>query len=145
MIKVLTQIDYVGKLVKHYDSDAGWDLSVESVKFDSHNNVWIVDTGVRLAPNNNDLWFMVVPRSSIFKLGYFMVNSVGVIDPEYRGTIKVILSAFRDDPVKLTKGLRIAQLIPIPKSRVIFSNILEKEFNDKSKRGTDGLGSTGQK
>ena len=41
-------------------------------------------------------YFEIVPRSSISKLGYILTNSIGIIDPSYRGTLKVVLTKIND-------------------------------------------------
>jgi dUTP pyrophosphatase len=65
-------------------------------------------------------------------------HSVGVIDSDYRGTIKVILKNIGDDPYKIEVGDRIAQLVIQKVELVRFTDI----WND-TQRGTGGFGSTG--
>ena len=61
-----------------------------------------------------------------------------MIDADYRGNIKVILKNLSEDPYKITRGDRIAQLVIMPVLLVEFEDI----WND-TKRGTGGFGSTG--
>jgi dUTP pyrophosphatase len=68
----------------------------------------------------------------------------GVIDSDYRGSVKVLLTcAHQDDdapPVKIKPGDRIAQGMLVPVPRCVF------EFCEQltlTERGVDGFGSTG--
>ena len=45
-------------------------------------------TGLCIQPPDG-FYYMLVPRSSLSKTGWAMANSVGIIDPSYRGEIKV--------------------------------------------------------
>lgn len=61
----------------------------------------------------------------------------GVIDPSYRGEVKVILECKTD--FAIAQGDRIAQMIVIPFS----NNLDEVETLTETERGADGFGSTG--
>jgi len=88
-------------------------------------------------------YFMsIVPRSSTgLKTPLRLSNSVGVIDSDYRGEIKLIFTNTSNNPYKVSKGDRIAQgfLLPVIQMKIIES----KELNE-SERGEDGFGSTGK-
>ena len=68
-----------------------------------------------------------------------LANSVGVIDSDYRGELKVML--FNDGPehVYLKPGERIAQGIVIPRPRCIFKWV---DSLSETNRGIGGFGST---
>ena len=78
-------------------------------------------------------------RSSQGKKGITIPHSVGVIDADYRGELKVLLKNISDDPYKIEHGDRIAQLVIIPVLLPVFTDI----WND-TERGTGGFGSTGK-
>lgn len=82
----------------------------------------------------------VAPRSGLaFKNGIDVFG--GVIDPDYRGDIKVILyNSKQFDSFKISKGDRIAQLV-IEK----YHDVSWRETNElpETERGKGGLGSTG--
>jgi len=119
-------------------SDSGWDLHlVKLIK--KEGNLYIFDTGVRVAPPRG-YYFDLVPRSSIYKSGFILANSVGIIDMTYRGTIKVPL--IKVDPSKEDPKLpwRAVQLIPrryFPLEMEIVDSL------DRTIRGEGGFGSTG--
>lgn len=76
---------------KKHDTDAGYDLTVISAEIKEENNeVFIVyDTGVAIETPKGYYW-QVHERSSCYKKGIKLANSVGIIDSDYRGTIKAV-------------------------------------------------------
>ena len=73
-----------------------------------------------------------------FNEGATLVNSVGVIDSDYRGEVSVKMNK----PIKAGVGDRIAQAMIIPVERVSFE--LTDELTD-TERGAGGFGSSGLK
>lgn len=98
----------------------------------------LVDTGVAVKIPEGYAGF-VFNRSSQGKKGITIPHSVGVIDADYRGNIKVILKNIGEDPYKIERGDRIAQLVVVPVVLCEFEDI----WND-TERGTGGFGSTGK-
>ena len=78
-----------------------------------------------------------------FKYGVTLANSVGVIDSDYRGEVKVrlICNTIRQPELVVRVGDRIAQAIIEPIPRVEFE--LADELSE-TERGSGGFGSTGQ-
>ena len=68
-------------------------------------------------------------------------NKVGVVDSDYRGEIKVALHNHSDEPQKIEKGERVAQLVITPFLAVDFEEVDEL---DDTVRGVGGFGSTGK-
>ena len=83
---------------------------------------------------------LLFPRSSVYKTGLLMCNSVGVIDSDYRGEI---LAKFRATPYTSDYeiGDRIAQLMIVPVQQC---TIIEANELSKTQRGIGGHGSTGK-
>ena len=83
----------------------------------------------------------VRPRSGLAaKNSISLVNTPGTIDPDYRGEVKVLLINHGKDPFKVTRGMRIAQMVVMEVPRV------EWMVTDKlpeTKRGEGGFGHTG--
>ena len=69
-----------------------------------------------------------------------VLNSPGTIDADYRGEVKVILMNLGSEPVTISRGERVAQLVIAPVTRVA---ITEVEDVDETIRGSGGFGSTG--
>lgn len=83
----------------------------------------------------------VRPRSGLaLKNGITCLNSPGTIDSDYRGEVKVILANLGQDDFTITRGDRIAQLVPAPVQRASFALV---DDLDDTARGSGGFGSTG--
>jgi dUTP pyrophosphatase len=95
------------------------------------------DTGIamELPPGYVGLLF---PRSSISKTGMRLLNSVGVIDSDYRGEIKL---RFSSGVKNYRRGDRIGQLVIMQLPQV---SIVEDSELSGTDRGTEGFGSTGE-
>lgn len=83
----------------------------------------------------------VRPRSGLaLKHGVTCLNTPGTIDSDYRGEVKVILANLGSEPFEIKRGDRIAQLVPAPVQRAIFTPV---DSLDDTERGSGGFGSTG--
>jgi len=83
----------------------------------------------------------VRPRSGLAtKHGLTVVNAPGTIDADYRGEVQVALINLGREVVKITHGMRIAQLVIAP---VIRAEVTEVADLDTTERGVGGFGSTG--
>lgn len=83
----------------------------------------------------------VRPRSGLaIKHGVTVVNAPGTIDADYRGEVAVLLVNLGTEPFTITRGMRIAQLIPAPVMRGRWRRV---EAVDETARGVGGFGSTG--
>jgi len=88
-----------------------------------------------------DYWIMLVERSSTgANTGLMLCNSIGVIDPRYRGALKAVVINMSLDELILKAGERYFQVILMPRIDV---NWEFKEKLDKDDRG-GGFGSTGK-
>jgi dUTP pyrophosphatase len=120
---------------------AGYDLraAVESDMILEPGRVGLVPTGIRLEiPPGYEA--QVRPRSGLAlrdRVG--VLNSPGTIDSDYRGEIQVILFNFGEEPLRIARGDRIAQLV--------FARVhrpqLELRALDATARGAGGFGHTG--
>lgn len=97
----------------------------------------LVDTGIAIKIPEGFAGF-IYNRSSQGKKGITIPHSVGVIDSDYRGNLKVLLKNIGEDPYKIEVGDRIAQLVIQRVELVGFKDT----WND-TVRGTGGFGSTG--
>lgn len=73
--------------------------------------------------------------------GLALVNSPGTIDADYRGEIRVIVINLGTDPLTISPGDRIAQLVFAP---VVRADLVEAEVLAESARGDRGFGHTGR-
>ena len=97
----------------------------------------LVATGLAMAfPENYGA--LVEDRSGLAVKG--VTTLAGVIDPGYRGELKVVLTNVTDAPVLLPAGDRIAQLRIVQRLQAEFSEV---DDLDATRRGEGGFGSTG--
>lgn len=119
-------------------TDAGADLKSSEDVTIYPGETKMVDCGVAVKIPEGYAGF-VYNRSSQGKRGITIPHSVGVIDSDYRGNIKVLLNNIGNDPYEIKAyDTRIAQLVITP---VVLCKFVDT-WNDTA-RGTGGYGSTG--
>ena len=85
---------------------------------------------------------LVFARSGLAcKHGLRPANCVGVIDSDYRNSIKVALHNDGEYPQFVDEGERIAQIIILPYPKIQFTEV--EEISDTT-RGLSGFGGTGR-
>jgi dUTP pyrophosphatase len=83
----------------------------------------------------------VRPRSGLaLKHGLTVLNAPGTIDSDYRGEVSVLLINLGERVFEIKRGLRIAQLVVAPVTRVAPR---EAKALTTTRRGAGGYGSTG--
>lgn len=83
----------------------------------------------------------VRPRSGLAsKYGVTVLNAPGTIDADYRGEVKVLLINHGADHFTITPGMRIAQLVICPVTRV---ELHEASELPETVRAAGGFGHTG--
>lgn len=103
----------------------------------------LIPTGLAIALPSAQYGAFVFARSGLsIKHGIGLLNSVGVIDSDYRGEIKVGVINQIKEPYTVQPGERIAQLVVMP---VSVMPVEEAADLDETERGTGGFGSTGTK
>ena len=100
-----------------------------------------IPTGLKMAiPSGFEV--QIRPRSGLaFKHGLTVANAPGTIDSDYRGEIAVLLINLGNEPVVISRGMRIAQMITAPVSRATLHSVTSLS---ETQRGTGGFGSTGE-
>jgi dUTP pyrophosphatase len=83
----------------------------------------------------------VRPRSGLaLNHGITCLNTPGTIDSDYRGEIKVILVNLGEEPFRITRGMKIAQMVIARHEQAV---LFEVDALSDSERGAGGFGSTG--
>lgn len=115
---------------------AGLDLYVNSINGDQ------IGTGVHVEIPSGFVG-LLVPRSSWGIRGFRLANTVGVIDSDYRGEIKLVRDFHpTKGHLKITEGDKVAQLVVVP---CLTEAQKCQQLSDLSEtaRGDGGFGSTG--
>lgn len=103
----------------------------------------LVPTGLAIELPSADYGAFVFARSGLaIKHGIGLLNSVGVIDSDYRGEIKVGLINQINEAYTIEPGERIAQMVIMPVSMM---PVEEVDALGETDRGAGGFGSTGTK
>src|SRR3954453_9252711 len=123
--------------------DAGYDLRAVSPFSLAPGERATVPTGAAIALPPG-IAGLVVPRSGLAaRHGLSVVNGPGLIDPNYRGEIGVVLVNLGDEPFAGEPGDRIAQLLLVPfvAPELVAVEALPPSPDD---RGELGFGSSGR-
>jgi dUTP pyrophosphatase len=84
------------------------------------------------------------PRSGLaLKHGLSVPNAPGTIDADYRGEVKVLLINLGSEPISLTRGMRIAQMVIARHETGVWQEAADPAHLPASDRGAGGFGSTG--
>lgn len=153
-----------------HNGDACCDLYAQSIEYDEEKDRYIVHTGLHIALDE-DYECELRPRSSLAKTEYYIVNSPGTIDSEYRGEILIVfksrtnveivnalynlldehinisdnyylLHVQSDFPYKV--GDRIAQILVRKRTKIEWQEVDKLEDLGETDRGQGGYGSTGK-
>lgn len=125
--------------VKHnYDTDCGFDLYQETVTVPANARGFSLKLGVCCEPSEMRGYYLY-PRSSISKTPLRLANSVGIIDPTYRGEIIAKVDNMSNEDYTLFSTNSLFQLCnpDLTPIRVEF-----REELSTTARGSGGFGST---
>ena len=114
-------------------------MSVEQKRPD----VFFFDTGISVQMSDG-YYVEIVPRSSITKTDFILANSVGIIDPDYRGRILIPLRYVgSDDAMKAAERLLLKRIAQMLVRKLESCQIEIVESLENTVRGKGGFGSTG--
>ena len=143
-----------------HTGDVGMDMSAVTLEYDVEHDMYIYHTGLACELPEGYGMFLF-PRSSNCKTEAYLTNSVGVVDPIYRGEIQFRFKNRRPyrksfwewitgtisekrvmkfAPYKKV-GDRVGQMVIIPYPKVTIEEVDELS---ETERGTGGFGSTGK-
>jgi dUTP pyrophosphatase len=127
---------------QQHTDDAGYDLHAsEQCELAANGGRALVPTGLAIAIPSGYAGF-ILPRSGLaLRHGITCLNTPGLIDPLYRGELKVLLvNTDPATPYIVERGDRIAQLVIQRVEKVEWREVDEL---DVTQRDTFGFGSTG--
>ena len=87
-----------------------------------------VPTGIAVAPSRPDVALCT------------LINSVGLVDSDYRGELLIPLINHGSEPFTVEAGMRIAQLVVLP---ILTPELKEVTRLDTTERGAGGFGASG--
>jgi dUTP pyrophosphatase len=122
-------------------NSAGLDLYADADVLVSSGASVMLGTGIAIEIPQGHVGLVAI-RSSVGKAGVALANSVGVIDSDYRGELKLCLTYTAGSGGHyIRKGQAIAQLIVTPYHHV---ELVEVDALSTTDRGAGGFGSTGK-
>lgn len=128
------------------EHNAGFDLvTAEDHCGEPGGKAHLLDLGVRAMMVRNDtkrpVHFWLAPRSSIYKTGHAMANSLGVIDASYRGVLKAPVFCYQAGAAGFKRGDKHFQILAPDMGYI--ETIQRCGGLPESVRGEGGFGSTG--
>ena len=143
MLKICTHFEGMPVPSRGHQSDAGIDITAMAVEQKNHG-VFLFDTGISIQISDG-FYVEIVPRSSIIKTDFLMANSLGVIDPDYRGRIFLPFRYIgQGNGIQSAENLlkqRIAQMLV---RKLESCSIEVVDSLEDTARGEGSFGSTGQ-
>ena len=135
------------------DDEVGYDLTAITFVKKLSPVTFMYDTGISVKPPDG-YYTEIVPRSSIVKSGFILANSVGVIDPTYRGTLENCHSQSSDGKMVRGNGVETVYKLHVDhlQHRLRCVNSSSERWSeltltvvdslDETSRGDGGFGST---
>lgn len=136
-------------LPRRWSDDAvGWDVHAHLISETGQRNKAIVaprstknvPTGLLIEPPPGH-FVMVCSRSGLAKSSIMVANAPGIIDPDYRGELRILLYNGSHETYYVQHQERIAQLFLVPVTEM---TVVEVKELSETGRGESGFGSTGR-
>lgn len=102
-----------------------------------------IPSGIAISIHDPGLVAILAPRSGLgIKHGIVLANTIGVIDSDYQGEIKVGIRNQGTAAYTIQPGERICQMLFMP---VVQASLrVVEQFSEESSRGEGGFGHTGK-
>lgn len=102
-----------------------------------------IPSGIAISIHDPNLVAILAPRSGLgIKHGIILANTIGVIDSDYQGEIKIGIRNQGSEPYSVQPGERICQMLFMP---VVQASLrVVEEFSQETVRGEGGFGHTGK-
>lgn len=146
----------ITEFLSNYDSDTGFDIYCPfSVDIPPKSISFKLPLGIKTCAeqiilDNNNLYkipssFELWPRSSTgSKTPLRLSNSIGLVDPQYRGEIMAIIDNLSNETYNINRGDRLFQLVAPGHIPIVSQSLTIDEELSKTDRGEKGFGSTGK-
>jgi dUTP pyrophosphatase len=129
------------------NTNAGFDLyTAQTWRGEPGDDAYLLDLGIRAMMTRTDtgeqVHFWLAPRSSIYKTGHMMANSMGVVDRTYRGILKAPVIPIARRCPGFQVGDRHFQIVAPDMGWI--AEVAVVDYLPTSVRGEGGFGSTGR-
>ena len=125
--------------------DAGVDLYCPEDVTIEGGKVAFVDLGIKCRMvddvNQQEVSYLMYPRSSISKTPLMLANSIGLFDSSYRGSSIAALRNLSSEAYRIEKGSRLVQFVGPALGHI---HVVLVDGLNETKRGEGGFGSTGK-
>jgi dUTP pyrophosphatase len=122
------------------DGAVGYDLTSTKTITINPGEVATIPCGISIEPPPSHA-VLVCSRSGLGKRGLVVAHGIGVIDPDYRGSLDTPMRNLGQAPITVEEHDRFAQLVVVPIAKAAF---MEVNSLSSSERGDRGFGSTGR-
>ena len=145
IIDTVLKSNYEKSEKTNYNTDCGFDLFCPYTLVIPPKAVsFKVDLGIQTMfcdSIDKNVGYMLLPRSSMgAKTPLRLCNSVGIIDPTYRGNLMMFVDNVSDTEYVIKQGDRIGQVVSFNGEPIVSELVDELPESD---RGDKGFGSTG--
>jgi dUTP pyrophosphatase len=123
------------------EGSAAFDLYAITLDDTSNPSTATFGTGLAFEVPQGHVMLVFSRSGHGFKSDVRLSNCVGVIDPDYRGEVKVKLRADGEQAPVIKQGDRVAQALVVKADRQDFTVV---DSLSTTERGAKGFGSTGQ-
>ena len=123
-----------------HDGDAGLDLFVIHEQTIDPGETGKIHLQIA-CENEENIPYLLMPRSSISKTPLRLSNSIGLIDPGYRGEIIAVVDHIKSEPYTIAPRQRLFQLVAMSGAPIHFTLV---DTLTETSRGAGGFGSTGK-
>lgn len=140
-IKIIMSDDRAFFPTKAHPSDIGYDLTAIDIFKKISNRTTLFETGIAVSPPRG-YYLEIIPRSSLSKTGYILANSVGIIDPDYTGTLKIALTKIDTEMDDINLPFMGCQMIL---RKAEYASLYQVDTFSETVRGDGGFGSSDKK
>lgn len=143
--ELLEKTGYSRIMRRENNENAGFDLFTRENWIGPPGEPHLLDLGVKAmmtrVETGEPVHYWLAPRSSIFKTGHIMANSLGVIDRTYRGVLKAPVVAVKEGAKGFADGDRHFQIMAPDMGWIYEVEVVTRL--PETVRGEGGFGSTG--
>lgn len=125
-----------------YVNDIGFDLYLPCDIIVQPYETKFINLGIKIEYQLGNCGFHLYPRSSISKTKIRLANSVGIIDPNYRGNLIAAVDNISNEIQILKQGERYFQLVFVRMDKLSKVEVVDEL--SITERGINGFGSTGK-